>query len=151
GNAARSAAPMIGAETTVLTIQNGLGAADEVAAVVGDERLMLGVAGGFGASIVEPGHVHHHGMELLRLGERQGPVKKRTERIAEAWRQAGFKVKTFDDIDKLIWEKLICNVCFSGVCGVLELTVGEVLDNCYAWPIASRCAQEALEVATASG
>ena len=50
-----------------------------------------------------------------------------------------------------IWEKLICNVCFSGVCGVLELTVGEVLDNPDAWSIASRCAQEALDVANGSG
>ena len=150
-DAAQSAEPMIGAETTVLTIQNGLGADDEAAAIVGDERLMVGVAGGFGASIVEPGHVHHHGMELLRLGERRGPVKERTEQVAEAWQRAGFKVKTFDDMDQLIWEKLICNVCFSGVCGVLELTVGEVLDNPDAWPIASRCAQEALDVARGSG
>jgi len=149
--AARSVGPLLGADTTVLTIQNGLGAADVVAEVVGGERLMIGVAGGFGASIVEPGHVHHHGMELLRLGERQGPVNERTERVAEAWRQSGFKVKTFDDIDKLIWEKFICNVCFSGVCGVLELTVGEVLDNPDAWSIASRCAQEALDVANGSG
>jgi 2-dehydropantoate 2-reductase len=149
--AARSVEPLLGDGTTVLTIQNGLGAADVVADVVGPERLMIGVAGGFGASIVEPGHVHHHGMELLRLGEREGPVNERTEQVAEAWRQAGFKVKTFDDIDKLIWEKFICNVCFSGVCGVLELTVGEVLGNPHAWPIASRCAQEALDVARASG
>jgi 2-dehydropantoate 2-reductase len=150
-DAAHSSGPMVGDETTVLTIQNGLGAADEVAAVVGDARLMVGVAGGFGASIVEPGHVHHHGMELLRLGERQGPVTERADRVAEAWQQAGFRVRTYDDIEQLLWEKLICNACYSGVCGLLELTVGGVLADPHAWSVASRCASEALAVGRSSG
>jgi 2-dehydropantoate 2-reductase len=143
--AARSARPLIGADTTVLTIQNGIGAADTVAEVTGEERLMVGVAGGFGASVVAPGHVHHHGFELLRLGEREGPVTARTKRIADAWRQAHFNVRTYDDIDQLLWEKLICNACFSGPCGVLEI------HNPPAWSIASRCAEEALQVARARG
>ena len=37
------------------------------------EAVVIGVAGGFGASIVGPGHVHHNGWELVRLGERNGP------------------------------------------------------------------------------
>jgi 2-dehydropantoate 2-reductase len=149
--AARSARPLIGADTTVLTIQNGLGAADTVADVTGDERLMIGVAGGFGASLVAPGHAHHHGSELVRLGERLGPATARTERIADVWRQAGFTVKTYDDVEQIIWEKLICNVAFSGPCGLLELTMGELIDNPYAWSIAARCAEEALQVACALG
>ena len=104
-----------------------------------------------GASLVGPGHVHHHGFELLRLGERQGPVTARTERIADVWRQGGFNVRTYDDVEQLIWEKLICNACFSGPCGLLELTVGEVIGNAHAWSIASRCAEEAIQVARASG
>jgi len=149
--AADSVGPLIGSDTTVLTIQNGLGAADEVAEVVGGERLLVGVAGGFGASIVTPGHAHHHGMELLRLGERSGPATERTERVADAWRQAGFDVKTYDDVNRLLWEKLICNACFAGIGGLLELTIGEVIDNPHAWSVASRCAQEALDVGRACG
>ena len=149
--AAESAGPLIGPDTTVLTIQNGLGAADEVAEVVGDDRLMVGVAGGFGASIVAPGHAHHHGMELVRLGERAGPVTDRTERVADAWRQAGFDVRTYDDVARLQWEKLICNACFAGIGGLLELTIGDVVDNPHAWSVASRCAQEALDVGRARG
>lgn len=149
--AAQSARPLIGAETTILTIQNGLGAADAVADVTGGEQLMVGVAGGFGASVLAPGHVHHHGFELLRLGERNGPATPRTEQIAEAWRQAGFSVKTYDDVDQLLWEKLICNASYSGTCGLLELTIGDVIQDPHAWSVASRCAEEALEVARACG
>jgi 2-dehydropantoate 2-reductase len=149
--AAASARPLVGDETAVLTIQNGLGAADAVAEVVPEDQLLVGVAGGFGASIAAPGHAHHHGMELVRLGERSGPVTARTERVASAWREAGFTVRTYDDVERLLWEKLICNACYAGLCGVLELTIGEVIDNPDAWSIASRCAHETLDVARARG
>jgi len=149
--AAASIGPLLGPETTVLPIQNGLGAADEVAAVVGENRLVVGVAGGFGASVVEPGHAHHHGLELVRLGERAGPATGRTERIADVWRRTGFTVATYDDVRRLQWEKLICNACFAGLCGVLECTLGDVIANPPAWRVALRCAQEALDVGRARG
>ena len=78
-SAATAALPLLGDDTIVLPIQNGLGSRERVAAIVGPERVMTGVVGGFGASIVEPGHVHHHGMELVRFGERSGPVTERVE------------------------------------------------------------------------
>ena len=149
--AARSAAPLIDERTTVLTIQNGLGAADVVAGIVPPEQLMVGVAGGFGASVVAPGHAHHHGLELVRLGERSGPATTRTERIADVWRGAGFTVKTYDDVPRLQWEKLICNVCYSGPCAVLELTMRGLVENANAWEVGRRCAQEALDVGRACG
>jgi 2-dehydropantoate 2-reductase len=119
--------------------------------VLGAERVVVGIAGGFGASVVGPGHVHHHGMELVRLGEPGGPVSPRVERVAEVWREAGFSVETEDDVERLVWEKLVCNVCFSGTCTVLGRTIGEVLDDPHAWWIASSCAREAYDVAVASG
>jgi len=149
--AAESAVPMLDDDTTVLTIQNGLGAADEVAAAVGESRVLVGIAGGFGASLVRPGHAHHHGMEIVRLGELRGPATERTERVAEAWRRAGFTVEILDDVRRLLWEKLICNACYAGIGGLLELTLGEVLADPYAWSVALRCAQEALDVGRSRG
>jgi 2-dehydropantoate 2-reductase len=90
-------------------------------------------------------------MELVRLGELSGPVSPRLEAVAEVWRSGGFKVKCFDDIDQLVWEKLICNVCFSGTCAVTERTIGEVMDDADAWSIASGCAAEAFQVARKRG
>ncbi len=149
--AAEDARPLVGPETLVLSIQNGLGAPGAAAAVLGDDRVAVGVAGGFGASLVAPGHVHHHGLELIRLGERKGPSTPRIEAVADVWRDAGFTVRTFDDVDRLVWEKLVCNVAFSGTCTVLGRTIGEVIDDDAAWAVASRCAGEAFEVALARG
>jgi 2-dehydropantoate 2-reductase len=87
----------------------------------------------------------------VRLGEIGGPVTPRLERVAEVWRSGGFKVKCFDDIDQLVWEKLICNVCFSGTCAITQLTIGQVMDDPDAWEVASGCAKEAYAVARAKG
>ena len=149
--AAISARSLVGPDTVVLPIQNGLGSTDVAAEVLGEDCVAVGVAGGFGASLVAPGHVHHHGFELVRLGERHGPVTARIERVADAWRDAGFRVETDDDVDRLVWEKLICNVCFSGTCTVLGLTIGEVMAEPSAWLVATACAAEADAVARAAG
>jgi 2-dehydropantoate 2-reductase len=149
--AADAARPMLGTATVVLPIQNGLGSADRVAAVLGQEPVAIGVAGGFGASIVGPGHVHHNGWELVRLGERRGPATARIRRIAQVWESAGFRVQADDDVDRLVWEKLICNVCFSGTCTILERTIRQVLDDPAAWYVASSCAVEAYRIALAKG
>jgi len=149
--AATGARALLGPETPVLTIQNGLGSAAKVARILGEERVIVGVVGGFGASIMAPGHAHHNGMELVRLGEAHGAVTPRLEGIAALWRDSGFRVKCFDDIDQLVWEKLICNVCFSGTATLTGLTVGEIMADADAWPIASGCAAEAYRVARARG
>ena len=149
--AADAAKPLVGDETLVLPIQNGLGSADRVAAVFGEERVAIGVVGGFGASVVGPGHVHHNGWELVRLGERRGPATPRIRRIAQTWADAGFHVQVYDDVDRLVWEKLVCNVCFSATCAILERTIGGVLDDPAAWNVASSCAREAYDVARARG
>lgn len=149
--AAHAAKAIVGPDTVVLPIQNGLGSAERIAAILGDERVAIGVAGGFGASIVRPGHVHHNGWELLRLGERNGPATGRIRRIARVWEDAGFRVQAYDDVDQLVWEKLICNVCFSGTCAILERPIREVLDDPAAWHVASSCATEAYEVARTRG
>lgn len=147
--AAASALALLQDHTPVLTIQNGLGAADLVADIVGADRLSMGVVGGFGASMKGPGHAHHNGMEFVRLGEYAGRKGMRLAGIAEIWEKSGFKVLTFDDIHKMVWEKLICNCAYSGPCTVTNLTVGEVMADPNASALSNACALEAWEVAKA--
>jgi 2-dehydropantoate 2-reductase len=150
-DAAESAWALVGPKTLVLSIQNGLGGPEIAAGILGDEHVAVGVAEGFGASIVEPGHVHHHALALVRLGERTGPVTPRIAAIADVWRAAGFNVQAYDDVDRLVWEKLICNVSFSGPCSVLGCTIGEAIGEPSVWSVCERCGHEAYEVARARG
>jgi len=149
--AAQSSKALLKDDTVVLSIQNGLGGPDAAARVLGRERVMVGVVGGFGASMRGPGHAHHNGWELVRLGEFGGPITARLQKVAQVWESGGFRVKCFDDIDQLVWEKLICNVCFSGTCAVTERTIAEVMSDPDTWDVASGCAREAYEVAVARG
>ncbi|HEY1287965.1 MAG TPA: 2-dehydropantoate 2-reductase, partial [Burkholderiales bacterium] len=111
--AAVSTKELLGKDTPVLSIQNGLGGPEAAASVLGKDKVMVGVVGGFGASMRGPGHAHHNGMELVRLGEFGGPITERLKKVEDTWKSAGFRVKVFDDIDQLVWEKLICNCSVS--------------------------------------
>ena len=140
---------LLKAETPVLSIQNGLGGPDTAASILGRERVMVGVVGGFGASMRAPGHAHHNGMELVRLGEFGGPITPRLKEVEAVWSGAGFKVKVFDDIDQLVWEKLICNCAYSGPCAISEGTIAEVMGDPDLARISASCATEAFQVARA--
>lgn len=150
-HAARSIPPLLKSDTPVLSIQNGLGGPDTAASILGRERVMVGVVGGFGASMRGPGHAHHNGMELVRLGEFGGPITPRLRKVEEVWKGAGFRVRVFDDIDQLVWEKLLCNCAYSGPCGVTERTIGEVMDDPELARISVACASEAFAVAKKKG
>lgn len=145
--AAQGLGPLLGPSTPVLSIQNGLGGPDTAASILGRERVMVGVVGGFGASMRGPGHAHHNGMELVRLGEFGGPITERLREVEGVWKSAGFRVKVFDDIDQLVWEKLLCNCAYSGPCGIAECTVGEVMADPDLAKVSAACATEAFEVA----
>lgn len=149
--AAESVKSLLGKDTPVLSIQNGLGGPDAAAEILGRERVMVGVVGGFGASMKGPGHAHHNGMELVRLGEFGGPITPRLKKVEQTWSGAGFRVKVFDDIDQLVWEKLICNCAYSGPCAIGECTTGEVMADPDLSRVSASCATEAHAVAKAKG
>ncbi len=150
-SAARSAAEIARGDSVILTIQNGLGAADRIAEAIDTDKVMIGVVGGFGASMKAPGHAHHNGMQLVRIGEMEGGMSERLERVVETWNAAGFTAKGYPDIHQMIWEKFICNVTYSGPCALMNLTIGQVQAEPCAWSIALGCAREADAVARAAG
>ena len=149
GAAAKAIVPMMAPHSLVLTIQNGLGAGERIARHMPVERVLLGVAEGFGAAMIGPGHVHHAAMKLIRMGEMQGGLSKRLQDLTEVWRSAGFDVEAFADIDQLIWEKFICNVTFSAPCTVFDYTIGEVMADPAAWNIALHSMREAYDIGLA--
>jgi 2-dehydropantoate 2-reductase len=149
--AARSVPPLLGPDTVVQTIQNGLGSAELVAPIVGEDRLAVGVVGGFGASMRGPGHAHHNGMEMIRFGAYAGLPRPSLVASARIWESAGFTVALFDDLDQMVWEKLIMNVAFSGTTCVTGMTIGQVMADPNAWMVARGCAEEAIAVARGAG
>jgi 2-dehydropantoate 2-reductase len=149
--AAEALKPLLNSDTPVLSIQNGLGGPDAAASILGRDRVMVGVVGGFGASMRGPGHAHHNGMELVRLGEFGGPITERLKNVEALWKGAGFRVRLFDDIDQLVWEKLLCNCAYSGLCAAVECTIGEVMADADLSRVSSACATEVFSMAKTKG
>jgi 2-dehydropantoate 2-reductase len=147
---ARQALPMLGASTPVLTIQNGLGSAETVAGIVGDRRVAVGIASGFGAARIAPGHVHHNAMRAMRFGAYSSLPYATVESIARAWTDAGFDAAAVTDIAAMQWEKLMCNVAYSAPCALSGMTVGQVMDDPEMGPVSRAAATEAWTVARAS-
>ena len=151
GAAARAVAGVMGPHSLVLTIQNGLGAADRIAAHMPVDNVLLGVADGFGASMRGPGHAHHNAMRMIRLGEISGGMTDRLRDLVTLWQQAGFTARAFDDITQLIWEKFVCNVTLSAPCTTFDCNVGALMANDAAWMVALACAREAYQCGLAEG
>lgn len=149
--AARDVAGVIAPRTVVQTIQNGEGSAGDVAEELGEEQLAIGVVGGFGASVPTPGHAHHNGMAMVRTAPYSSLSMDRVEQVKDIWRSSGFDAVVFDDHRRMIWEKLIMNVAFSGPSVVTGCTIGELLEREHAWPVSRGCLLEAYSVAVALG
>ena len=144
-------APLLRPDDLVMAFQNGLGAGERVARHVPGDHVLVGIAEGFGSSIPEPGHVHHEGMRLIRIGELQGGLTDRLLALEAAWRDAGFNVKAFADLSLMIWEKFLCNVTLSAPTAAFDVTVGELMADEEAWAVALGCLLEAHRAGVALG
>jgi 2-dehydropantoate 2-reductase len=151
GAAAQEISKIMGKDSLILTIQNGLGAGERIAQFISTENVLLGVAEGFGASMKGPGHAHHNSMRQVRLGEMEGGLTDRLKAVEKVWQEAGFNANAFGDIHQLIWEKYICNVFLSAPCTVFDCPIGGILDNPDRLNIALGCMREAYQAGKARG
>lgn len=147
------AAPMIGQETIVLTLQNGLGNAEVLAERVGWERVLYGVTT-MGGSTGRPGAVEltekswaGHGMTWL--GSRR-PVARGRE-VADLLSAAGIACEVREDIDAIVWTKLAMASPMSSVAGLTGLRVGPILDAPEAMAVVEEVTAEIVAVAAAKG
>ncbi|WP_298417554.1 2-dehydropantoate 2-reductase [Brevibacterium sp.] len=147
--AALDTAPLVSRNTVVQSIQNGVGSMDLVAPHLPQSQLCLGVVGGFGASVPEPGHAHHNGMALVRFSPYSDLPMPKVDKVVEIWRSAGFDATSLRDPSRVIWEKLIMNVAFSGPGVLNKLTIGEMMTDENAWQVSRACLLEAFAVAQA--
>ncbi len=149
--AATSVAALLRPDSVVMAFQNGLGAGERVARHVPEDQVLIGIAEGFGSSVPAPGHVHHNGMRMIRLGELHGGMTERLGRMEQLWQDAGFIAQAFADLPLMVWEKFLCNVTLSAPTATFDVTVGELMANPEAWAVALGCMWEAYRVAQAKG
>ncbi len=123
--AIRGAMPMVGAGTVVLSLQNGWGNADRIAAVAGRERVIVGLTYHSG-TLVAPGHVKHPGAGMTHIGELDGRLSDRLAEAAGVLRDAGIEVTASTAILDEIWKKLALNVCTLPTAALLGFFANEL-------------------------
>lgn len=106
--------PLLHERTVVLTLQNGLGSEEQMAAVVGAERVLGGLC--FIASMrTGPGEVTCLHPGSITMGEFGRPANARTREVAALLNEAGIVCNVTDSLDEARWRKLVWNVPFNGL------------------------------------
>ncbi len=127
--AGHAIAPMLGPETTVLSLQNGVEGDDILAPIVGEDRLIAGVAF-IGSAISEPGVIGHVGtMQRIVIGERAGGISPRIEALRDMLAKGGVTAEASEDIQRTLWEKFVFLVGLSSTTTLMRTTLGPVRDN----------------------
>ena len=107
--------PMVGVDTTVLSVQNGVETFDELAQVLGAECVLCGAAY-FGAYIEAPGVITNRGVPpKILFGEVDGPESPRAQRIQETFQKAGINAELSDDVTKTLWTKFMILSSAAGI------------------------------------
>jgi 2-dehydropantoate 2-reductase len=121
-------APLMQDGAAVLTLQNGLGNEELLAAAFGAERVLGGIAF-LCSNRGEPGTVHHLGEGRIRLGEYAGGLSKRALALADLFQEASVPCEAVADLRRARWEKLVWNIPFNGLCALTGKDVTELLDH----------------------
>jgi 2-dehydropantoate 2-reductase len=125
-DAARRLGPMLGPDTFVVPLQNGVEAARELVGVLGAERVVGGLCATF-SWIAAPGRIRSLGqVHSIRFGELDRRPSARTEKLRETFERAGIRATIPPDIHVSIWEKLLFVVPFGGVGAVTRVPIGIV-------------------------
>ncbi len=120
--------PLIGENTVILTLQNGLGNEDLLAAAFGADHVLGGVAF-LCSNRGEPGEVHHLGEGRIKLGEYGGGLSARSGELATIFSTAGVPCEASDDLLRIRWEKLVWNIPFNGLCALTGRSVTDLLQH----------------------
>jgi len=122
--AAEAIRPMVGPQTVVLPMQNGLEAPVKLSAVVGDQHVLGGLCGLF-CYVAGPGHIVHAGTDpFVKFGELDNHRSQRVELLLDTFKRAGVTAVIPPDIQVAMWMKFLLITAWSGVGAVTRAPAG---------------------------
>jgi 2-dehydropantoate 2-reductase len=147
-DAANAIRPLVGPDTVVVPLQNGVEAAGELAAVVGPHT--LGGLCGTLSFVAGPGHVRSMGgQNFIKFGELDNKPSERVERLRQCFAQAKVSVEVPANIVKALWDKFLMVTTFGGVGAITRSPIGVMRAVPESRRLLERCLEETLAVAKA--
>jgi len=141
---------ILGSDTPVLSLQNGVDNEERIDAQLGAGRAMGGVAQVF-AAIEAPGVIRHHAAGRIIFGELDGRVSERAERLRDAFARAEVPAEVSKDVRRALWEKYILICAVAGTTAVTRETIGVVRETPATWRLFRALVEEVTALAGASG
>lgn len=148
--AAEEARPMVGPYTTVLAVQNGVDNEAVLEEVLGEDRIVPGVAV-IGVSMPVPGLIRHTNNGSITLGEVSGEESDRVRSVCQAFAEAGVDTRVSTDIRTVKWRKLIWNAAFNPIAALTGSRVLELIEDDASRELAVSAMREAMAVGVALG
>jgi 2-dehydropantoate 2-reductase len=122
--AAEAMRPLIGPETFVLPLQNGLEAPAQLSEILGDQHVLGGLCGLF-SYVMGPGHIVHAGYDpFVKFGELDNHRSQRIELLLDTFKRAEINAEIPPDIQVAMWMKFMFVTVFSGIGAVTRAPVG---------------------------
>lgn len=141
--------PIVGADTFVVPLQNGIEAPGQLASVLGSEHVLGGLCK-ISSRIAGPGHIDHNAVEpTVSIGELDNRPSQRAEALRDAWIRAGVKASIPEDIHAAMWEKFIFIAAASGVGAVTRAPVGTARSIPETRELLRQAIQEMIDIARA--
>lgn len=142
---------VIGENTIVLTLQNGLGNIEKLETVVKKEQIISGTTS-HGANLLGPGRIKHAGHGATVIGELNGEVTERIKKVQKVFEDAKLApVQVSTNVMGLIWDKVLVNVGINPLTALTGLRNGQLLDYPETEWISENAVAEAAKVAEAAG
>lgn len=148
--AALDALPLFGEHTVAVSFTNGLGKEEIIGGVVGMHRVIGGTTMQ-GANVTEPGVIRHAGNLPSTIGELDGRLTDRIQKIEVAFNKAGLHTAISENIRLTIWKKAIVNIGTNPIHALCNLRVGEIFDVQEVKEIIFDTMEEAVRVGRAEG
>lgn len=148
--AMRAAAHLIGPESWVLTVQNGLGNEAAIRTALPQARVATGMTS-WPADLTGPGHVSSHGHGSVHIWSSEAHPEAAMQRIAGVLSAAGLDCLADPQAQVAIWEKVAFNAAMNSVAAVTRLPVGPIADHPAGRALVSAIVAETLAVARARG
>ena len=149
-DAARTASELVGNSDFVLTLQNGMGNADIISEIIDPDRIIAGTTS-HGATMLGPGSIRHAGTGPTVIGMWSGIKKTGIHKIAYVFNKANIITEIVDDIQNVIWAKLLVNIGINAITALTGIKNGRILDLSVTKALSCAAVEEAMEVARALG
>ncbi|MDZ7698027.1 MAG: 2-dehydropantoate 2-reductase [Deltaproteobacteria bacterium] len=147
---AREIADWLPPEADILTLQNGLGNIETLGSLLGKDRVFGGVTSE-GATLIGTGHARHAGKGETFIGPATPNPKNEVsiQKMVAAFQDAGFHTQATDEVEGLIWGKLIVNVGINALCAITGLKNGRLIEIASTKTLMEMAVAEAVEIVKA--